>query len=603
MLAGCGGGSGGDGTPQNREIPDSSDRTFVTTEFNTIRNVNFNPYDVLYHPNQSVYYLHNELYYTSQLNDANPVVEGGEIPHAGLATEIERDGDVVAVTIGDDYTWHDGDPVTADDVAARWTLDLLRERRNWERSFSDCYVEDETTVVVETVPDANDDLLNDFISNTLVNTKPSLYEKFLPPGGEDEDSGERGAGAYDDLDNFTETQIRGELGSISVAAAYDAEGGQDLPVIGNGPWKMERKGERTMLFTPHEGNPMAEEMNFPEVKFEEFTTNQARYQALLSDSLSGLDLVLTQTVWDQLPDNYEKYVFNRTLGIGWAFNHNVFPDHRVRQALAFAMNREQIVANSGLADDLIEVHEYDSALYADEDAHAKYFGEGFVDELTQYDQDIERATALLEEVGWSKDDGQWYDENDEEVSITLKVPPTWSEWVNMVQTATQDLNDFGIDAEFETEELVVYYGQTMNQADFEIAAWWTGGARPFPWFAYNTVWNALQTITDKHRHPEEYEEIPGPIGEHNGDDTFSFNWQEGLTELAATRSETEAHRELSRKLAWTYNQMLPVYCMNENNGCASLNASNWAAPDIDSEAGNVFFPLSYFSNRGLLNAY
>jgi len=284
-----------------------------------------------------------------------------------------------------------------------------------------------------------------------------------------------------------------------------------------------------------------------------------------------------------------------------AFNYNRFTDHRVRQALAFAMDKPAIVENSGLAENLVQPHPYDSALYAAPERHEKVFGEGFVDELTQYDQDTDRAAGLLEEAGWQKDDGQWYDENDEKVQITVRVPPTWTEWVNMVQTVVQDLNDFGIDAEFETQELVVYYGQTMIQVDYDMAAWWCGGARPYPWFAYNTAWNALQTIADDNYDPDEYEDVPFPIGDPNGD-TEAVNWQEKLDQLAKSRVDSEEHTQLSRELGWTYNQMLPVYCMNENKGLAVLNRNKWYSPGEGSEPAKVFFPLTYMHSQGQIKS-
>lgn len=603
LIAGCGGNPpDGDGnrseTWPTGTPPEQTDSQFVTQEFNTIHNNTYNPFDRLYHPNQSTGYLFDDVFdIAPQGNGENVVGDQGTFK-PGLAEDWQRDGNIVRVFCDDKFTWHNGDPVTAHNLIDRWTLDLLADGRKWTSgAFVDCYAEDEYTAVAEVSDGANDYAVMDFVSNTLVNTHPEVYGQFLP----DE---KRGAGAYDDFQSFERSTMRGNLYGYTVRGAYDPDNPEGT-VLGWGPWKMKRHGETEMIFEVYEDHPYADRINFPEVKFQEYVDNQARYQATLSDRFDGSDLVVTQTVWDQLSDDYARHVFKRRLGVGWAFNYNRFSDRRVRQALAYAMNKPQIVANSGLADELTRPHEWDLALYDMPDTEARVndlMGEGFIDQLVQYDQDIEKATALLEEVGWSKDDGMWYDENDERVSINLKTPPTWTEWVNMARTAVQHLSDFGIDASFQTEELVVYYGQSMIQVDYDLAAWWCGGARPVPWFAYNTIWNSLQTIADNHGHPEEYQDVPFPIGDPEGD-SQSVNWQELLNELAQTRFKSERYKEIARTLAWTYNQMLPVYCMNENNGLAILDRGEWKAPGPDSQAGNVFFPLTYMNGHGLIQSW
>lgn len=583
LLSGCGSNntSGDEVT-----IPEETDETFVTTGARSVNNVNFNPYNQLSFPNQCIYYLFNSLFWWSQTS-------GERLPRLG--TSYTRDGDTLTIELDDRYTWHNGDPVTADDVLVRLTLDKLAELRNWNQVIDDCYADGEYTVVIELVEDANEELTWDLLKMSgvhMVCTHPDVYSQFLP------DDGSRGKDAYADLSTFERKQLQGDLLSFTVdTAPPNAEDQGTAPIIGNGPWRIVSKGNREMVFEPFEEYPFADDINFPKVKFLEIGTNQARYQSLLSDNLSGLDLVLTNTVYEQLPDYYEEYTYERRIGHGLAINYQRFPDHRVRQALALALDKPQIVKNAGLPEKLASPHEFDSALYVDRARHEKLFGEGFVDKLTRYEQDTDRAAELLRDAGWSRDDGQWYDENDEKVQIRIKAPPTWSEYVNMIQTTTQQLSDFGIESDFKTEELVVYYAQTMIQADYDMAHWFAGSARDFPWFAYDTIWNALPTIADNHKHPAVYEEVPGPMGEHNGDDTMTINVQQNLKELAQTRTGTERAKQLRRELAWTYNQMLPVYCIHEETGLATLDGRNWDGPEPDAARVNTFWPLHQAHNQ------
>lgn len=610
LLAGCGG-EEPEGQPDwpTGPAPDETDAQFVTQEFNTIYNNNYNPYDRLYNPNQSPGYLFDDLWDTSQIPEGPgenlPTEQGYWMP--GLAEDWERDGDIFTVHLFDRFTWHNGRQVTAQDVIDRWTLDKLYGDRKWSTgAVTDCYVEDDYTAVAVVAEGANDYVIDDFLNNTTIDTPRETFGQFLP------EDGTRGADAYEDMSTFERNSIISGLISYEVRGAYDPDNPEGT-VLGWGPWKMKRHGESEMVFEVYEDHPYAQNIegdehingiNFPEVKFQEFVDNQARYQATLADRLDGSDLVLPQAVWDQLSSDYARHVFKRRLGVGWAFNGQRIPDHRVRQALAYAMNKEQIVANSGLATELTQPHTVDSALFDapdEEGRHAQHFGEGFIDDLTQYEHDTEKAAALLEEVGWSRQNGQWHDENGEPVSYTIRTPPTWTEWVFMAETAQQNLNDFGIDTSFETQELVVYYGSSMPTANFDIAAWWCGGARPYPWFAYNTIWNALQTIGDENGHPEEYENVPMPVGDPDGDPQ-AVNWQEDLDELARTRYGTDRYFELTRRLGWTYNQMMPVYCMNENKGLAVLDRGEWLAPGENSKPGNVFFPLTYMNGHGQIQS-
>ena len=606
MLAGCGGdesGKTGNGNGQGKpwstaEPPAQTQDQFVTSEFNTIHNNNYNPYDRLYHPNQSTGYLFDDLFDIAPQGNGEylPGNEGTFMP--GLAKDWWRNGNIVTIKLFKKFSWHNGDPVTAQDVVVRWTLDKLADDRKWTSgAFVDCWAKDDYTVKLQVSKGANDFVVLDFASNTLVNTHPKVYGQFLPKDGS------RGKKAYENLRNFERNRLKGELLTYTVRGKFDPQKPKGT-VLGWGPWKMKRHGQREMVFEKYQDHPYAERINFPEVKFVEYTTNQARYQAMLSEQFSGIDLVVTQTVWDELPEYYARHTFKRRLGVGWAFNYKRFPDHRVRQALAYAMNKKQIVANSGLAQQLTRPHKYDTGLFDMPDAkarHEQFYGSDFLNKVTRYDHNPQKAAQLLRQVGWTKKNGKWFDKKGNRVQITIRTPPTWTEWVNMAQTAAQHLSNFGIDAEFETQELVVYYGQTMIQADYDIAAWWCGGARPYPWFAYNTIWNSLQTVADTHKHPETYKNVPFPVGNPNGQ-TRSINWQKKLNELAQTRTGTQKHRQLARELGWTYNQMLPVYCMNENMGLAVINRNQWDAPGPNTKPGKVFFPLTYMNGHGLVNS-
>ncbi len=588
-LAGCPSGNGdqSDGTP-----PETSDRTFETTEFTTVEDNNFNPMEFTYFPPRAGFYAFGTLIGTSQVTDEI-------LP--GLATGYERDGATVTVNLDDRFTWHDGDPVTSEDVLAQYTLDLLVQRPNWDRLLADVSAPDDYTVELELqTADAHEGVLIQTLAETYVATKPEIYQEYLP------DDGSRGAGAYDDLSDFELTRLRREGQGFKVAAPYgvDPEEYQreaDAHVVGWGPFKLAERGTRRMRFTKYEDHPFADRFNFTEVRNTTYTTNESRYQALLSDRLSGFNVGVTQTVWDQVPDYYTAYTRLARSGLSWAFNYDAFPDRRVRQALSYAMDRERQVNNSGLATEFNAVLEHDTGYVSSAEENAEMFGQEFVDNLPTYDLNTDRAASLLEEVGWSRDDGQWYDENDEPVQVTLKLPPTWTDWINMGQTAVDDLSSFGIDAELRTEELQIYVVDSLFGGSFEMAGWWSGGTWGYPYHSWVTAWEGTQNIPQiTHNHPAEYE-IPMPVGDPDGD-LETVNVDDMLSDLAQTPSGSDRITELRRRIAWTYNQALPTYCLNNEIGLSLLNSNNWDAPDTDEPVANTQQPIPDMLHRGRIRA-
>ena len=587
-LAGCGGEEAveGENAQQGRsdvEVADFKDVTFVTTEFNTIRNLNYNPFDVLYFPIQSPFYLFGQLYTVTETDGRITVqpglakVDDGPISQGQGYPRLEIENGQVDVPLHEDHTWHDGTPVTARDVVTRFRLLELMDYPVWDL-LEDVEVLDDHTVRFHTVESANEEILLERFSTLMMATQHDEYAQFLPDGPVEEM-------------NATERSIlQGELLNYEVRE----------DVTGWGPWQMEEMRDREMIFVPHEEHPLNDRVNFPRVKFEWFSTKQSRAQNLLGGNFSGYDEVPNQLMSGQVPEKYREYHYRRRTGWGWAFNHDhpYFSDRRVRQAFAFAMDKGEIVRNSGLAENIRSPHSHDSGFYTEEELHNVYFGDGILDELTSYDQDTERAAELLREAGWERRDGEWYDDQGERASVTIRVCIMWPEQLNMAEVTVDQLQEFGIDAEFESQELVVFYGQTMINANYDMAAWIAGAAEPNPHAPLSYMWNGSDVTTDTHNHPDEVE-VPMPVGDPDGD-LETVNVQDLISAIPQTSADDA--QELYRKLVWTYNQWLPVYCINEESAITYLDTSEFTAPDPDQPEASAWAPVTYLMHRANVQA-
>lgn len=587
-LAGCGGktGSGDDGASKLQEggVAEFADETFVTTEFNTIRNLNYNPFDVLYYPIQSPFYIFGQLYTVTESEGRITVqpglakVEDGPIDDSGGYPRIDvGDEGYVDVPLEEHHVWHDGTPVTARDVVTRFELLELMEYRVWNL-LEDVEVLDEYTVRFHTVDDVNEEILLERFATLTMATQHEEYEQFLPEE------------PIDEMSATDRSILRGRLLNYTVRE----------DVTGWGPWQMEELRDREMVFVKHEDHPFADDINFPRVKFEWFSTKQSRAQNLLGGNFSGYDEVPNQLMAGEVPDKYVEYPYPRRTGWGWAFNyeHPYFGDRRVRQAFAYAMDKDEIVRNSGLAEEIRSPHEFDTGFYGGEELHKIYFGDDIVDELTDYGQDTERAAELLREVGWERRDGQWHDENGEPVSVTLAVCTMWPEQINMATVTVEQLNDFGIDAEFESQELVVFYGQTMTDAKYDMAAWIAGAAEPNPHSPLSYIWNGADVTTDDHNYPDEIE-VPMPVGDPEGS-TETTNVRELIDTVPQT--SVEDSQDLYRELAWATNQAMPVYCINEERAITYLDAENFTAPEPGEPEASSWAPVTYLMHRANVQA-
>jgi peptide/nickel transport system substrate-binding protein len=244
----------------------------------------------------------------------------------------------------------------------------------------------------------------------------------------------------------------------------------------------------------------------------------------------------------------------------------------------------------------VEPHTFDTGFLVGRDLHDTYFGEGFVDQLTHYGHDPERAAELLRGAGWQRDDGQWYDSAGERAELELKISQTPGEWANMTENAAQQLTDFGIATKATAQNIQIYYGVTMPSVTYEAAGWIVGEGRPMPYIPLLTLWRGSEAVTIRHDHPDEVE-VPWPPGDPDGD-LRTVNYVEKLAELARTPQEEAT--ELFQELVWTYNQWLPVYSINRTMSAGWLHTDRWGGPDSMLDAASTYQPLTNLLKHGLL---
>jgi peptide/nickel transport system substrate-binding protein len=572
VLAGCGDGGG------------SESAVFVTEEENSPENINYNRFDTTYFPGQSAELVFGSLYRSTvgQETDGDGVlpelmkVEDGPWESVGDSPQLVIEDDEVVLPMHETYTWHDGDPVTARDVVTMFELEKLVGSNIWA-PLEAVEVVDDYAVRFETVPDVLEPLVIDRVITTNMSVKHDIFEQFLPDGP---------------IENLSETERQRQAREL-VDFTYN----EPDQVVGWGPWQLVERGQTEIRLEPYEDHPDADDIDIDAIRSLWFSAAEARQSHFLTGELDGIHSTPSTIVGEQMPDAYEPYPYDTRVGLGLAFNyeHPWFGTREIRQAFAFALDRERMLENSGYDTDWVEPA-FDTGFLVGEDLHADYFGEGFLGQLTTYGTDTERAAELLESAGWSRDDGAWYDSNDERASLELTISQTPGPWANMVSNAAQQLTEFGIEAEANAQNVQIYYGVTMRNVTYDVAGWIVGEGRPMPYIPLRTLWEGSEAVEINHNHPDEVE-VPWPPGNPDGD-TRPVDYVGTLQELART-PEAEA-TELFQELLWTYNQWLPVYSINQTRAAGWLHTDRWSGPESSRDDASTYQSLTRLLKHGLV---
>jgi peptide/nickel transport system substrate-binding protein len=213
--------------------------------------------------------------------------------------------------------------------------------------------------------------------------------------------------------------------------------------------------------------------------------------------------------------------------------------------------------------------------------------------------DIERATALLEEAGFTKDGDQWMKPNGDPFELTLKAASGFSAWRVGTNEATRQLNNFGIDAEFSPVQVSTYLSTTLPNGDFDIGASFVGQQVIHPVTDLETAFFGYPSFGPPDINaPEEYA-VPMPVGDASGSEE-TVNARDLLSQIKPTSGEES--QSLIKRLSWAYNQTMPTYVVFSSSGFSFLNTENWTAPSEDSMTTEVQYPTTFMLHKGQIQA-
>lgn len=546
LLAGCTGGSAGD-------------ETFYSATWAQPSQAQFNQYNPTNQTEMPNYTIFGWLAKYAQDSDE-------WVPH--LAEDWNFSGSSLTLNIDDSFVWHNGDPVTAEDVERK-----LRVEYAMGTSVADFIagvdVPDETTVEIELQSETNETLLYQNLLSLMVDTPESAFEEYVSDV------------SYDDGDY---SGVQEEIVQFS----------WDDPT-GWGPFQFDDRTGQQLQLTKFDDHPNGDQINFDSLAYRFVENKQGKMQGYLSERIDGGGMIPTEEVYEQLPDKYVDWEYNRGTGFALHFNQNtdVLQDVRVRKALSHVFSRESMVANQSVVGP--SQLEYDTGFHGDEETQRQYIGDD-LDQFTQYD-DTEQATALLEDAGFSREGGQWIKPNGEPFQLTLKAASGFTAWRVGTNEAARQLNEFGIDAEFEQEQVSTYLSNTLPNGDFDIGASFVGEMIIHPVTDLTSAFYGYESFSPDIGTPEEFS-VPMPVGDESGSEE-TVNVRELIREISSTSGEESS--DLITQLSWVYNQTMPTFVVFTSYGFSFLNSEKWSSPD-DAITSEVAYPFEFMLAKGQIQA-
>jgi peptide/nickel transport system substrate-binding protein len=221
-------------------------------------------------------------------------------------------------------------------------------------------------------------------------------------------------------------------------------------------------GERIVL----ERNPRFWDAPKPYVDrlvFVRFGSMNTMLNALLANQLDVMQGVMPEQASRVLAAkhlNLYTYV-SRTFGyMGYNCKRWPFDDKRVRQAMTYAIDRRDIV----------------EGIFA---GYAKVAGPNFITSmwasnraLKPYPFDPEKAVALLEEAGWSKNADGWMEKDGKILEFSLKTNQGNPIRKSICEYVQSDLKDIGVKAEIQITDFNQMSGQLkLHNFDAYVASW------------------------------------------------------------------------------------------------------------------------------------
>jgi len=251
-----------------------------------------------------------------------------------------------------------------------------------------------------------------------------------------------------------------------------------------------------------------------------------------------------------------------------------FSDKRARQALAHAIDREQngfvAMAESGRPVQYM-------AGFSDQ-LLPQWIAEAQIAELNQYEYDPEKAAALLQEAGWTKDGDAWKTPDGNDAVWEIVFPAELSNQSASGQDVAEQLSAFGIQI---TPRGISFTQQPIDIAkgNFDFAIhFWGNSSSPHPHYSFVADLFTMNTIGAINQGGRG---IDFPLVQET--DALGKVDLEQMVVASAEGLDPDAQKAHVTSLAVAFNELLPIIPLYErlgnNAALEGVRVKAWPADD------------------------
>jgi peptide/nickel transport system substrate-binding protein len=489
--------------------------------------------------------------------------------------DVSIEGTTATLSMYDHHVWHDGEPVTAADTATKLKLEK--------------FINGPVADYVDTVGTAGEHTVELGLKNPI---SPAILKWTLVWLSLDTPAPLYG-------EHVTKLEEAGSDEKRKQARKALTEFNLGEPV-GFGPGRYESADSNVLVLSTHDKHPRADSFNWNGWRYKYLPTNQKTWQALKAGRLDGFDHFMSPNVMEGMPDPVEIYLLPMYVGenVLWNLEREPFSDLRVRKALAHVVDRKSIADTVGggklsfVGDQRIK-RPVRALTGTSNAAHEQYLAE-IADQFTEYG-DEEAAVGLLQEAGYSRTgDGTWVDDAGDPISFVLQAPSCCNDLIDGVRTAASQLEQFGVQAEFKTEEGATFWS-AYGEGKFDgMGVFWGAYGKRHPYFDFRQEFapsnhpnvngfDPQVTVSDLPNGEGGELDLPGMVQE-------------------LSMAQGEEAKALIQDLAYAFNQTLPELPLIDKQSPSFMTSDAWAFPEPGAREGSVAWPHTWFPKNGALQA-
>ncbi|WP_436934152.1 ABC transporter substrate-binding protein [Halovenus marina] len=429
---------------------------------------------------------------------------------SSVFNDWEFDTTSAEVSIREDMSWNkQGPDLVADHVVDQWKMLAIRgvAPGTWIESWD---VQDDYTISIEypetRITAAKKNILGGVWQQVRFYTHPVHHRQFIDRW----DDGESADSILSDVSEYRigEETVLNEgvtLGPVAITSIdetrVEAEFVDDYPFgqVGDYDDRPTEPNYAGFAFTDH---------GDAEIDYQ---------QAAVNNDVHAFSGDVSETVRDQFPDYYDLYGYTNASETAVLFSPNASPfgddsqeGRAVRQAIAHAYDNSEFINIYG--EDFTEPPGPNKVNGLTTLGQNNWLGDVLGD-LNDYGNaedgwsDMEMANTLMEAAGYTKESGNWVDEDGNTLSTELLYPSEWSALELAIQNIAEQLSEFGIQTSTNTQQDQTIQNETFVDHDFQLV--FHGTAHDNPWQAYPNIMGDT-TSPDGTRYNNQLSEVTVP---------------------------------------------------------------------------------------------